>query len=106
MPIELTDAEPLLLRRLAVYLSEENDWGRAVALYEKALAARGQGKETATDVLLRMELGRIYHFNEKYPAGGRQFRPRASRPRPSREVRHRRAVRQGVAGRRRGHLPN
>ena len=73
LPIELKDAEPLLLRRLAVYLSEENDWGRGVALYEKALAANGQGKETATDVLLRMELGRIYHFTEKYQRAADNF---------------------------------
>ncbi len=64
--VELEDADPLLLRRLGVYLSEENDWPRAVALYEKALAARGKGKETATDVLLRMELGRLYQVTGKY----------------------------------------
>jgi tetratricopeptide (TPR) repeat protein len=71
--VELEDADPLLLRRLGVFLSEENDWARAVALYEKALAARGKGKETATDILLRMELGRIYQFTEKYPQAADNF---------------------------------
>jgi tetratricopeptide (TPR) repeat protein len=71
--VELEDADPLLLRRLGVFLSEENDWPRAVALYEKALAARGKGKETATDILLRMELGRIYQFTEKYPKAADNF---------------------------------
>jgi tetratricopeptide (TPR) repeat protein len=73
LPVELTDAEPLLFRRLAVRVSEENDWARAVALYEKALAAAGRHKETATDILLRMELGRIYHFTEKYPQAAANF---------------------------------
>jgi tetratricopeptide (TPR) repeat protein len=73
LPIELKDAEPLLFRRLAVHVSEENDWTRAVALYEKALAAGGQHQETATDILLRMELGRIYHFTEKYPQAAANF---------------------------------
>jgi len=71
--VELGDADPLLLRRLGVYLSEENDWSRAVALYEKALAARGKGKETATDVLLRMELGRLYQFTGKYQPAADHF---------------------------------
>ncbi len=46
---------------------------RAVALYEKALAVRGKGKETATDILLQMELGRICHFSEKYQQAADNF---------------------------------
>ena len=57
--VELEDADPLLLRRLGVYLTEEGDWSRAVALYEKALATRGKGKETAADILLRMEVAQV-----------------------------------------------
>lgn len=63
--VELQDADPLLLRRLGVSLTEEGDWARAVTLYEKAVAARGKGKETASDILLRMEMGRLYHLTEK-----------------------------------------
>ncbi len=71
--VELEDADPLLLRRLAVYLSEENDWAGAIALYEKALAVRGKGKPTAADILLRMELGRIYQLIEKYQPAADNF---------------------------------
>lgn len=63
--VELEDADPLLLRRLGVSLTEEGDWARAVSLYEKAMASRGKGKETASDILLRMEMGRLYHLTEK-----------------------------------------
>ena len=73
MPVELTDIDPLRSRRLAVHVGEENDWVRAMALYEKALAVRGKDKETATDILLQMELGRIYHFSEKYQQAADNF---------------------------------
>ena len=71
--VELEDADPLLLRRLGAYLSEEGDWARALTLYEKALAARGKGKETAADVLLRMEMGRLYYLTEKYKPAAECF---------------------------------
>ena len=71
--VELEDADPLLLRRLGAYLTEEGDWARALTLYEKALAARGKGKETAADVLLRMEMGRLYYLTEKYKPAAECF---------------------------------
>ena len=71
--VELEDADPLLLRRLGTYLTEEGDWARALTLYEKALAARGKGKETAADVLLRMEMGRLYYLTEKYKPAAECF---------------------------------
>ena len=71
--VELEDADPLLLRRLGVYLTEEGDWARALTLYEKALAARGKGKETAADILLRMEMGRLYYLTEKYKPAAECF---------------------------------
>ena len=55
--LELEDADPLLLRRLGDSLTDDGDWVGAVNLYEKALAARSKGKETANDILLRMEMG-------------------------------------------------
>ena len=64
--VELEDADPLLLRRLGAFLTEEGDWARAVNLYERALAAGSEGSETASDVLLRMEMGRLYHLTEDY----------------------------------------
>ena len=63
--VALDDADPLLLRRLGVYLSEEGDWAGAATLFEKAQAARGKGKENAADILLQMEMGRLYYLMDK-----------------------------------------
>ncbi len=63
--VELEDADPLLLKRLAVYLTETGDWPRALNLYEKALAVRKGAKPVSDDVMLWMELGRLYHLTEK-----------------------------------------
>jgi tetratricopeptide (TPR) repeat protein len=70
---DLDDADGLLLRRLGAYLTEEGDWARALKFYEKALAARGKGRETAADVLLRMEMGRLYYLADKYKQAADSF---------------------------------
>jgi tetratricopeptide (TPR) repeat protein len=72
-PVDLDNVNPLLLRSLGVYLTEEGDLADAARLYEKALTARGHGKETAADVVLRMELGRIYHLAGNYKAAAEHF---------------------------------
>jgi tetratricopeptide (TPR) repeat protein len=71
--VELDDADPALLRRLGSYLTEEGDWNKAIILYEKALALRGKGKETAADILLRMEMARLYQLTEKYKQAADSF---------------------------------
>ena len=70
---ELEDVDPLLLRRLGVYLTDKGDWAGAVKLYEKAIRARSGAKETAADVLLRMEMGRLYHLVEDYDQAAECF---------------------------------
>ncbi|MEN6557350.1 MAG: tetratricopeptide repeat protein, partial [Thermoguttaceae bacterium] len=64
--VELEDADPVLLRRLGTYLSDEGDWAGALSLYEKAVAAKSSGKPTAADLLLRMEMGRLYCLTGQY----------------------------------------
>ncbi|HYW78519.1 MAG TPA: tetratricopeptide repeat protein [Thermoguttaceae bacterium] len=68
--VQLEHADPMLLRRLGVYLTEEGDWSQAVALYEQALAAGDHDsdnpKDSPSDILLRMEMGRLYHLIEQY----------------------------------------
>lgn len=70
---QLEDADPVLLRRLGAYLTEEGDWARALTLYEKALAARGKGTETASDILLRMEMARLYCLTDKHKQAAECF---------------------------------
>ncbi len=64
--VELENPDPLLLRGLGADLAQEGEWSQAILLYEKALAARGSAKETASDILLRMEMGRLYCLLEKF----------------------------------------
>lgn len=70
---DVEDVRPLLLRRLGVYLTETGAFPQAVALYEKVLAARAGASEDATDILLRMEMGRLYHIVEQYKKAAEQF---------------------------------
>ncbi len=71
--VELEEADPLLLRRLGAYLTEKGDRTGAVKLYEKVLAARAGAKETTADILLRMEMGRLYHLVEAYDKAAKCF---------------------------------
>ena len=68
---EPTDAA--LLRRLALYLSEEGDSARALNLCEKALSIEGKQDRSASLVLLRMELGRLYFVAKQFDQAAHQF---------------------------------
>ncbi len=70
---ELEKADPLLLRRLGVYLIEQGDWEQAVRLFERALDTRDSQQETAADILLRMELGRLYHLIDRHDMAADHF---------------------------------
>jgi len=70
--VELEDADPMLLRQLGVYLTRQGDFSRAVELYKRA-AAQGGTDRTAADVLLRMEMGRLYHLTEDYQNAADSF---------------------------------
>lgn len=63
---ELEDADPELLRRLSSHLIQTGDWQRALALYEKAEASGGDDEPTAGDVLLQMQMGRLYHLADEH----------------------------------------
>jgi tetratricopeptide (TPR) repeat protein len=63
----------LLLRRLGRDLIDLGQIPEAVIMYEKALAARIGAKPDAPDLLIWMELGRLYHRNGQYPKAAEQF---------------------------------
>jgi len=65
--------EPLLLRRLAIRLTEREDWRGAVLLYQKALGERIGKPQSATDVLLHMEMGRLHHLDGDYAKASQCF---------------------------------
>jgi tetratricopeptide (TPR) repeat protein len=75
---ERSDLDPLLLRQLALQLDERAQWRRALRLYEKAWQARqagapGQPTTAAGDVLLQMEMGRLYFLTEQHSQAAAMF---------------------------------
>ncbi len=71
--VELEQADPLLLRRLAMYLAERGEREQAARLYERTLQARADRQETAADVLVRMEAGRLYYLIERHEKAAEHF---------------------------------
>ncbi len=67
-----TDAN--LLRRLAMYLTENGQSQRALRLYEKALLLQEKtGKPSADSVLMWMEIGRLYFLEKNYERSADNF---------------------------------
>jgi tetratricopeptide (TPR) repeat protein len=72
------DDDPALLHRLSMHLldndnPEKEDLVGAAALLERALAAQGAPKEDAGIILLRMQLGRLYHLLEQHKKAADNF---------------------------------
>ena len=68
--------DPILLRRLAIYLTEKREWTRAASLYEQALGQQPGGAEKTEDLgaaLVRFELGRLNFLAGEYPKSARAF---------------------------------
>lgn len=68
--------DPMLLRRLAIHLTEEGDGERALKLYERAEALHQQAKDkpSASLVLLALEMGRLYFVDKQFDQAARHFR--------------------------------
>jgi len=71
--VEIEEADPQLLKRLAVYLAEVGDFRKALTLFEKALADAKNAKPSAADVALRMEIGRLSFLTGQYAKAAAQF---------------------------------
>ncbi len=74
----LAEREPSdasLLRRLAMYLTEDGDTERALGLYDKAAALeQAEGKKPGADsVLMWMEMGRLYFVAKKFDQAAQYF---------------------------------
>ena len=68
---EATD--PVLLRRLAITLSENNDNARALKLCEKVTELEAKEKPSAAQVALWLEIGRLAFITQKYPTAADYF---------------------------------
>jgi tetratricopeptide (TPR) repeat protein len=71
--VQMVDTDPMVLRRLGVYLTERGEWDQAVAMYEKAIAIRKKAKKTGADLLLEMELARLCHLADEYDKAAASF---------------------------------
>jgi tetratricopeptide (TPR) repeat protein len=65
--------DPVLLRRLAIYLTEEGNTERAMALYEKALALQAADKPTPNLLVARLEMARLYFVARQFDKAAAQF---------------------------------
>jgi tetratricopeptide (TPR) repeat protein len=68
---ESDDAE--LLMRLAVYLTQQSDWPRALKLYERARTLRKDAAKDASSVLISIEMGRLYFLTGDYQKSAESF---------------------------------
>jgi len=71
--LDAAKSDVVLLSRLGLLLAKQGDWESAARLYEKVLESRTGDTDNATDVLLRMELGRLDHLLEKYDRAAENF---------------------------------
>jgi tetratricopeptide (TPR) repeat protein len=62
---DMPDGDLFLLSRVGLRLAEQGQWEAAAKIYEKVLAARSAEKQSATDFLIHVELGKLYHLLEK-----------------------------------------
>ncbi|MBC7854693.1 MAG: tetratricopeptide repeat protein, partial [Pirellulaceae bacterium] len=68
--------DPILLRRLALRLTEQRAWARAAGLYEQAVSQQPGGGEKIEDLggaLVRFELGRLYFLSGDYQQSAAAF---------------------------------
>lgn len=70
---EQDPSDTALLRRLALYLAEQNDWERSLRLYELVLKEKAKDDEAAESVVIHMEIGRIYFLTENFKKAAEMF---------------------------------
>ena len=70
---EIEEPDPQLLTRLGIELAKGGQWSQAIAWFEKAAAARKTEKAGAPNVLLWMELGRLYFLTQQYAKAATSF---------------------------------
>lgn len=71
---EQDDSDPMLLRRIGLFLAETGEVKRGAKLLERALAIEeAEPKPTAAQSQIRVELGRLYFLQEQYADAARLF---------------------------------
>ena len=73
LAFEQNPRDPLRMRRLGAYLTEQGEWARALGIYEKSLALEDQPDGDAGVFLLRFEMGRLYFLVRRYDKSAESF---------------------------------
>jgi len=71
---ELDASDPMLLRRLGVVLTEQEEYQKALALYEKVRELEKDKTKSSAQVTLQLEMGRLYVLTEKYDKAAALFK--------------------------------
>jgi tetratricopeptide (TPR) repeat protein len=69
----LDASDPTLLRRLGVVLTEQREHKEAIALYEKARRHDAGDAKSTAQVLLQLEMGRLYVITEQFGKAAELF---------------------------------
>lgn len=64
--------DPLLMQRLAIHLTDQQEYDRALSLYEKSLELEDKPAE-GNVALVRMEMGRLYFLTGKFEKSAESF---------------------------------
>ncbi len=75
MAVEKEPTDPVLMRRLAAFVTDEGEQDKALRLYEMAaevLAAKPE-KPNASTVFTAMEMGRLYYLEKQYSKAADRF---------------------------------
>ena len=73
MAMELDSSNAILLRRLAMELTDQDDYAGALKLYQKARAAEADDEKSAASVVLSMEMGRLYFLTGEHRLAADNF---------------------------------
>jgi tetratricopeptide (TPR) repeat protein len=69
----LDASDPTLLRRLGVVLTEQGEHREAIALYEKARQHDAKEPKSTAQVMLQLEMGRLYVITEQFGKAAELF---------------------------------
>ncbi len=70
---EQNPIDPDLLRYSAAYLAESGNWKGAIKLYEQVEQSLGRTNPSAEQVLLKMDLGRLYFLTDRFADAASAF---------------------------------
>jgi tetratricopeptide (TPR) repeat protein len=69
----LDASDPMLLRRLGVVLTEQGEHKEAIALYEKARQHDAKEPKSTAQVMLQLEMGRLFVITEQFGKAAELF---------------------------------